>query len=1346
MSESFAIDCILDGSLPAKERVSSLAVHGEKIYLGHPTGGLSIFRLPPSSASFTEDSPAPEASSSSSSSSSAPSPKARLISTHPTFHANGKQVLNLRIVPSLSLIFSSCTDGVLHCNSLATLESVKIPTPIRNNAPKGITAFEVQTSVVAWPRDDEEASKKAGPSATRGGSRFGARQPGTGGTLPRNSSAASVISSTGKARPLSSFIRQDSNRSVAAPKPNLRLVTVLVVALRRKVIVVRWVDGQPWDWRELLSNHTPRSIAFAPPESASTDGDATRNPSSNVFLSYGTATDFGILEIPPAFKSSAAKSQHLDFAADEKRDFPRDESTGTWKKVKDLTVPEYAGSQAEAGGTSSRAQSPAPSSSDHHSLKGLSEPPSSAKAAVAQTGGGGYLGLGGLGGYIGLGGRSKPPVIRAVPRSTAAGKVVGEGSDSSGNMEDELVVLRDTNAVFLSFKTGNPTRRRGIEWPASVDDVALLPSQHLCTALPPTSQQVKPSIQLRSLRSLDVIQTVTLPPEPATPPTAAKGKASQATTSYSISTLFAPPATTSSTSTSSPLYLVLTPNNSTEAVRLYKLTARPWRARLKEMLRTKQWERAVELVRTGLTDGELEAEGNEAGKEPSTGSQIRKRLLLPLLSLLALDRFMSGCASSVKKQMAAANASFEAAVDLWNELNINPAKVLCIFPERIAGNGLSRPSKDWVQIWGEDLTQEGFDLRNFRWQGHDSRQGSGFKLDASADSSPFASLTSPKPVRAVSSTGGTKLSQIFGGRPIAAATAVDTSRSSSPAQKSDAGAAEVNKTTGKATSDSPAAVAPSSSDGSGVQQSADSQIDSSHRPSIVQDDATAPVESAEEAALTSRPALEALGRFLADRRRIFKPILETRPKVSPSPDSTMLSLPSIPLPDMTLEDLTTLARVVDTALFKTFLETKPGLVGPLCRIENWCEVTEVEELLEAKGKSSELISIYGGKNMHDKALKLLKKFADEEDDEEEKVGPTIRYLQSLGPEHIKVILENAKWVLQEDRKRGMEIFTADTGKVSSLPRLEIINLLWSFDQDLCAEYLEHVIGEVKEADPEVHEKLALIYLSRVKKQQKAGGVASEQKLKDEERLLQFLIDSEQYRPERILAQVPFNALWQVRAVLLGRMGQHRGALAIYVERIGGDIGEQKAEEYCQNVYAKAKDDEERNIFLTLLKLHLQPALDKLQGSDDEDNQSTSPDGKEAASITPHELDPALRLLSRHPSSLDLSSVLHLLPPLLTLSSLSTYLSKALQSTHRTHHNHRVLAQITKERHLQLEEKITLSKRKKVLIPPGRTCGVCGKRLGVSVLSVDVRSGEVVHYGCRVGQQQRQQQGQGLREQ
>lgn len=62
----------------------------------------------------------------------------------------------------------------------------------------------------------------------------------------------------------------------------------------------------------------------------------------------------------------------------------------------------------------------------------------------------------------------------------------------------------------------------------------------------------------------------------------------------------------------------------------------------------------------------------------------------------------------------------------------------------------------------------------------------------------------------------------------------------------------------------------------------------------------------------------------------------------------ILALPDVAASALTPEQLVRSAQVVDTALFKSYLQVRPGLVGSLCRIENWCEVGEVEEELQAR--------------------------------------------------------------------------------------------------------------------------------------------------------------------------------------------------------------------------------------------------------------------------------------------------------------------------------------------------------------------------------------------------------------
>jgi len=66
------------------------------------------------------------------------------------------------------------------------------------------------------------------------------------------------------------------------------------------------------------------------------------------------------------------------------------------------------------------------------------------------------------------------------------------------------------------------------------------------------------------------------------------------------------------------------------------------------------------------------------------------------------------------------------------------------------------------------------------------------------------------------------------------------------------------------------------------------------------------------------------------------------------PRSELRSYPDIPFTELSPEQIVRVAQIVYTALLKVYLAIRPVLVGSLCRIENWCEVEEVEELLMSK--------------------------------------------------------------------------------------------------------------------------------------------------------------------------------------------------------------------------------------------------------------------------------------------------------------------------------------------------------------------------------------------------------------
>ena len=47
--------------------------------------------------------------------------------------------------------------------------------------------------------------------------------------------------------------------------------------------------------------------------------------------------------------------------------------------------------------------------------------------------------------------------------------------------------------------------------------------------------------------------------------------------------------------------------------------------------------------------------------------------------------------------------------------------------------------------------------------------------------------------------------------------------------------------------------------------------------------------------------------------------------------------------------------------------------------------------------------------------------SDDEEDPEENVGPTVRYLQKLGADHLELIFESSRWIFDVDLDAGLEV-------------------------------------------------------------------------------------------------------------------------------------------------------------------------------------------------------------------------------------------------------------------------------------------------------------------------------------
>lgn len=216
------------------------------------------------------------------------------------------------------------------------------------------------------------------------------------------------------------------------------------------------------------------------------------------------------------------------------------------------------------------------------------------------------------------------------------------------------------------------------------------------------------------------------------------------------------------------------------------------------------------------------------------------------------------------------------------------------------------------------------------------------------------------------------------------------------------------------------------------------------------------------------------------------------------------------------------AQLVDTTLFRAYMIASPSLAGPLFRLPNFCEPDVVQEKLYETGRYADLIDFLHGKKLHRQALELLDKFGKNEADEE--VAPalqgpqrTVGYLQQLPPEMIDLILEYAEWPIRTNPKLGMEIFLADTENAETLPRQKVVDFLQKIDLGLAVRYLEHIIEELNETEPDFHQRLVDLLLERLRE----GGFESDGEKKEwKERLQNFLrMPHAQYNKYRVFQQL-----------------------------------------------------------------------------------------------------------------------------------------------------------------------------------------------------------------------------------
>ncbi|KAF9156153.1 Vacuolar morphoproteinsis protein 6 [Linnemannia schmuckeri] len=440
-------------------------------------------------------------------------------------------------------------------------------------------------------------------------------------------------------------------------------------------------------------------------------------------------------------------------------------------------------------------------------------------------------------------------------------------------------------------------------------------------------------------------------------------------------------------------------------------------------------------------------------------------------------------------------------------------------------------------------------------------------------------------------------------------------------------------------------------------------------------------------------AVECLIRFLADKRQKISKSLQT---LQNNHDSFSYRHSN---QEDEAEDYLQMLEIVDTALLKSYMMTHERLVGSLLRVNNHCNPDETESLLLKHKKYKELVDFYRGKQLHRKALELLKTIH-ANPGEMHGVLPTVSYLQRLGVDHLPLILEFGTWILELDPAVAMKIFIDDEPEIDTLPRYKIMAYLERLSLDLCVIYLEHVIHELGDKTSDFHNTLVVSYLAQIQRDSSTPG-NEDVMLKTKAKLLQFLDESTSYKAERILSRLPVDSCYEERAILLSRIGQHDQALNIYVHKLNNF---QAAEEYCIKNFNS--NDPTKNVYLLLLKVYLRP-----------------PNREKPM------LEPALDILTRHGTHIDPSAVLSLLPASTRIDQLFKFFEKSIRESNKTKHMDMIVKNLLKAERLQTQEQLTFYRSRRVKITEDRMCPKCNKRIGNSVFAV-FPDGVVVHYSCK----------------
>ncbi|PNT36366.1 hypothetical protein POPTR_005G123000v4 [Populus trichocarpa] len=483
-----------------------------------------------------------------------------------------------------------------------------------------------------------------------------------------------------------------------------------------------------------------------------------------------------------------------------------------------------------------------------------------------------------------------------------------------------------------------------------------------------------------------------------------------------------------------------------------------------------------------------------------------------------------------------------------------------------------------------------------------------------------------------------------------------------------------------------------------------------------------------------------------------------------------------------------MAAILDTALLQALLLTgQTSAALELLKGLNYCDLKICEEILQKWNHYTALLELYKCNAMHREALKLLHQLVEESKSNQSKpeLNPKfkpesiVEYLKPLCWTDPMLVLEFSMLVLESCPTQTIELLLS-----GNIPADLVNSYLKQHAPSMQGRYLElMLVMNENGISGNLQNEMVQIYLSEVLDWH---AELNAQEKWDEKaysptrnKLLSALESISGYNPEALLKRLPADALYEERALLLGKMNQHELALSLYVHKLHvPDL----ALSYCDRVYESAAHlpsaKSSGNIYLTLLQIYLNPrkttmnfekritnlvsfqntnvpkvssvtpvkakggrATKKIAAIEGAEDLRVSPSGTDSSRSDGDAdefgdeggstimLDEVLDLLSKRWDRINGAQALKLLPRETKLQNLLPFLGPLLKKSSEAYRNLSVIKSLRQSENLQVRDEMYSRRKTVVKITSDTTCSLCNKKIGTSVFAVYPNGKTIVHFVC-----------------